>query len=154
MEKLEWIDDGYTETEWVRKEFRDGVYAIEYNREYITAFCGGVFLCDFSYNYALDRATYLARSLDDVPDDVKLFFKKFYVACMEDIAKDYSNENRYNLRATWWEIDRRAMYWAGKLYGVKVGRDVVNPNSGNTAGQFTTTLNKRRIQAYRKETGQ
>jgi len=154
MGNLIYIDDGYSEIENTIKEYEDGVYSIGYTREYITAFCGGVFLCDFNYSYALHREMQFVRSVEDIPFHLKQFFKRFYAACMDDIAKDYGSKDRYNLQATWWEIDSRPMYWAGKLYGVKVGRSVINPNSGNLVGQFTTTLNKRRIEAYRKETGQ
>lgn len=150
---LEYIDSGTNDLEWERFRYTHNNFEMEWTEEYITAFCGGTLLCDFSYSYNMEmEARDMARG-EPMSAGLEEFFKRWWVAMARQMTSQYEDSlGHYTHKVTWWEIDRRPMYWAGKtLFKCGVGRDGINPNSDNLAGQFTSTLNYKRVIRYEEE---
>jgi hypothetical protein len=154
---------------------REGTYSLGFRSEYITAFCGARFACDFSYSYPLSRDVrdvedyeYAQRNGVSYPLSRKeylqklLRLRKFFKAVMLNIAEDavayYDGDlnrsywkRKGEMRVQLWEIQGRPMYWASsRILKLKKVEEFNNPNSNNDAAMFIGPLDWDKVESYKR----
>jgi hypothetical protein len=149
-------------------------YSLSFRSEYITAFCGGRFVCDFTYNYPLTLDTTLVRGYEEdrkreaftsiehsryleLRRKLRKFYRAVWLSISEEAVSYYEEGSRSfwikkgDMRIQLWEVRERPMYWAARaVYGMKQAAKFNNPNSGNDVGMFIGPVDWARTERWKK----